>query len=100
MKRPIAREEMVTLLQTGKSPLLEKFISKKGRPFSAFLARQPDGKIGFEFEERVAKAGAKGARAANSGALRILGKHPDDDQEHRLLALRFFCGRGGIGWLG
>jgi topoisomerase IA-like protein len=61
--------------------LLEKFISKKGRPFSAYLVRQPDGKIGFEFEAREPKAGGKGARAAASpGALRILGKHPEDDQ--------------------
>ena len=89
LKRPIAREEMVTLLQTGKSPLLQKFISKKGRPFSAFLARQADGKIGFEFEERVAKAGAKGARAASAGALRMLGKHPDDDQEISVFAGRY-----------
>lgn len=82
LKRPIAREEMSQLLETGKSPLLEKFISKKGRPFSAYLVRQPDGKIGFEFEERAPKAGGKGAKAgpASSGELRILGKHPADGQ--------------------
>jgi DNA topoisomerase-3 len=82
LKRPIAREEMMKLLETGKSPLLEKFISKKGRPFSAFLVRQPDGKIGFEFEERAEK-GAKGGKAARTspGALRVLGKHPVDDQD-------------------
>jgi DNA topoisomerase-3 len=81
LKRVIAREEMMKLLETGKSPLLEKFISKKGRPFSAYLVRQPDGKIGFEFEEREAKSG-KGAKSAAgaAGALRVLGKHPDDDQ--------------------
>jgi topoisomerase IA-like protein len=73
---------MMRLLETGKSPLLEKFISKKGRPFSAYLVRQPDGKIGFEFEERKPKAGGKGEKAAgsSSGELRILGKHPADDQ--------------------
>ena len=83
LKRAISREEMKQLLDTGKTPLLEKFISKKGRPFSAFLVRQPDGKIGFEFEEREPKSGkgAKGAAAsATAGALRILGKHPEDDQ--------------------
>ncbi len=91
LKRAIAREEMMKLLETGKSPLLEKFISKKGRPFSAFLVRQPDGKIGFEFEEREPKAGkgSKGLRTASAGALRILGKHPDDDQEISVFAGRY-----------
>ena len=81
LKRPIAREEMMKLLETGKSPLLEKFISKKGRPFSAYLVRQPDGKIGFEFEERAEK-GAKDRKTAgvSLGALRVLGNHPVDDQ--------------------
>jgi DNA topoisomerase-3 len=89
LKRAIAREEMMKLLETGKSPLLEKFISKKGRPFSAFLVRQPDGKIGFEFEAREPKAGgAKGARAV-AGALRILGKHPVDDEEISVFAGRY-----------
>ena len=91
LKRPIAREEMMKLLETGKSPLLEKFISKKGRPFSAFLVRQPDGKIGFEFEEREPKAGkggAKGARAV-AGALRVLGNHPVDGQEISVFAGRY-----------
>ncbi len=92
LKRVITREEMMKLLETGKSPLLEKFISKKGRPFSAYLVRQPDGKIGFEFEERVAKAGTKGAKAApaSAAALRVLGNHPDDDQ-----VISIFSGRYG-----
>jgi DNA topoisomerase-3 len=80
LKRVIEREEMVELLKKGKTPLLEKFISKKGRPFSAFLVKQPDGKIGFEFEERDPKT-AKGKTAAKrgpAGALRILGNHPED----------------------
>jgi DNA topoisomerase-3 len=80
LKRVIEREEMVELLKKGKTPLLEKFISKKGRPFSAFLVKQPDGKIGFEFEERDPKT-AKGKAAATrspAGALRILGNHPED----------------------
>jgi DNA topoisomerase III len=78
LKRPIAREEMVQLLETGKTPLLEKFISKKGRPFSAFLVKQKDGKIGFEFEARdPATAKGKGAKASPAGALRILGNHPE-----------------------
>ena len=90
MKRPVAREEMKKLLETGKSPLLEKFISKKGRPFSAYLVRQPDGKIGFEFEERLAK-GAKGGKSTGMGkpTARVLGKHPIDDQEISILSGRY-----------
>ena len=90
LKRPIAREEMIKLLETGRSPLLEKFISKKGRPFSAFLVRQPDGKIGFEFEGRPARGG-KGSKApgATPGALRVLGKHPIDDQTISILSGRY-----------
>jgi DNA topoisomerase-3 len=59
LQRPIEREQMQKLLATGKTDLLHKFISKKGRPFSAFLVRGGDGKVGFEFAPRVAKAGAK-----------------------------------------
>lgn len=80
LKRVIEREEMIELLKKGRTPLLQKFISKKGRPFSAFLVKQPDGKIGFEFEARDPKT-AKGTAAAKSGpagALRILGNHPAD----------------------
>jgi DNA topoisomerase-3 len=44
-------------LTAGRTDLLEKFISKKGRPFKAFLVLKPDGKVGFEFEVRAAKKG-------------------------------------------
>src|SRR5207302_1159010 len=54
LQRPIERGQMEKLLQTGKTDLLEKFISKKGRPFKAYLA-QKEGKVAFEFEPRPAK---------------------------------------------
>ncbi|HEV8244607.1 MAG TPA: topoisomerase C-terminal repeat-containing protein, partial [Polyangiaceae bacterium] len=44
------------LLTTGKTDLLHRFISKKGRPFSAYLTRGDDGKVTFEFAPREAKA--------------------------------------------
>jgi DNA topoisomerase-3 len=53
---------MQKLLETGKTDLLDKFISKKGRPFKAFLVAK-EGKVAFEFEPRKAKV--KGA--AKSG---------------------------------
>ncbi|WP_295625794.1 DNA topoisomerase III [uncultured Nitrosomonas sp.] len=55
LTRPIDRAQITKLLETGKTDLLTKFISKKGRPFSAYLVRNPDGKIGFEFEQKAPK---------------------------------------------
>lgn len=55
LKRPLEREEVIKLLQTGKTDLLTKFMSKKGRPFSAYLVAGPDGRIGFEFEAKEPK---------------------------------------------
>lgn len=53
LERPIEREQITKLLETGKTDLLTKFISKKGKPFSAYLVRNADGKIGFEFEQKT-----------------------------------------------
>jgi DNA topoisomerase-3 len=54
LQRPIELEQMKKLLVEGKTDLLHRFISKKGRPFSAFLVKGPDGKVGFEFAPRAA----------------------------------------------
>ena len=59
LQQPIEREQMKKLLATGKTDLLTAFVSKKGRRFKAFLVKQPDGKIGFEFQPRAAKAPAE-----------------------------------------
>jgi len=64
LQRPIEPEQIRKLLATGKTDLLHRFISRKGRPFSAFLARGTDGRVGFEFAPRAAKA-APGALAAS-----------------------------------
>jgi DNA topoisomerase-3 len=56
LQRPIEREQMTKLLATGKTDLLERFISRKGRPFKAFLALNDKKDVGFEFEKREAKA--------------------------------------------
>ena len=74
LQREIEQAQMEKLLSTGKTDLLHKFISKKGRPFSAYLVRGGDGKVCFEFEPRVPKTAAKvvakvaAARAAAAGA--------------------------------
>jgi DNA topoisomerase-3 len=48
--REIPKEQAQKLLSTGKTDLLEGFISKRGRPFSAYLKLE-DEKVGFEFPE-------------------------------------------------
>jgi len=55
LQQPIEREQMKKLLATGRTDLLTGFVSKKGRKFKAFLVKQPDGKIGFEFQPRAPK---------------------------------------------
>lgn len=68
LQRQIERAQVEKLLTTGKTDLLDKFISKKGRPFKAYLAAGKDGKVGFEFEPRPAKAGNASGKAAKAKA--------------------------------
>src|SRR5262249_51359276 len=57
LQQPIERAQMVKLLSSGRTDLLQKFVSKKnGRAFKAFLVMGKEGKIGFEFEKREPKA--------------------------------------------
>ncbi len=59
LRQEIQREQMEKLLTSGRTDLLDGFVSNRnGRRFKAFLVRQPDGKVGFEFAPRVAKEGA------------------------------------------
>ncbi|MGD0614476.1 MAG: DNA topoisomerase III [Verrucomicrobiota bacterium] len=58
LQRQIDRAQILKLLETGKTDLIDKFISKKGRPFKAYLVSK-DGKVGFEFEPRVRTSKAK-----------------------------------------
>jgi DNA topoisomerase-3 len=61
LQQPIEVEQMRRLLADGRTALLDGFVSSRTkRKFKAFLVRQPDGKVGFEFEPRPAAA-AKGA---------------------------------------
>jgi DNA topoisomerase-3 len=55
LQQPVEREQMKKLLASGRTDLLTGFVSKKGRRFKAFLVKQPDGKIGFEFQARPPK---------------------------------------------
>jgi topoisomerase IA-like protein len=50
--------------------------------------RQPDGKIGFEFQARK-DGGGKPLRGRGAAALRVLGKHPRDKQPVELHSGRY-----------
>ena len=66
LQQPVDQSQMRKLLATGKTDLLPKFISKKGRPFAAYLV-VGEGKVSFEFEPRPAKT-AKGKAAKDAKA--------------------------------
>jgi DNA topoisomerase-3 len=68
LQQPIEREQMKKLLASGRTDLLTGFVSKKGRRFKAFLVKQPDGKIGFEFQPRAPKD--KAAKPADEKPIR------------------------------
>ena len=73
LQRQMTKEETAKLIREGKTDLLHKFISKKGRPFSAYLVLGKDGKVSFEFEPRKAKVpgatkGKGGRGVAKPGA--------------------------------
>ncbi|CAI8302129.1 MAG: DNA topoisomerase 3 [Candidatus Poseidoniaceae archaeon] len=57
-KREINRDEAKSILVEGKSPLIEDFISRRGRPFPAYLVLEGN-KVGFEFPPREAAADAR-----------------------------------------
>ncbi|HEX7385589.1 MAG TPA: DNA topoisomerase III [Burkholderiaceae bacterium] len=65
LQQPVAREQMSRLLASGRTDLLENFVSNKTRrKFKARLAWDAkEGKVSFEFEPRAAKK-APPARAA------------------------------------
>lgn len=54
LQQDVNRDQMRKLLAQGKTDLLDKFVSRRGRPFKAFLVLK-DKRVEFEFEERRAK---------------------------------------------
>jgi DNA topoisomerase-3 len=65
LQQPVEREQMSKLLAGGRTDLLDGFVSSRTRRrFKAYLVRQPDGKVGFEFQAAAPKVGAKPAAAA------------------------------------
>jgi DNA topoisomerase-3 len=77
LQQPVAREQMSKLLETGKTDLLDKFVSMRTRrAFKAFLAWDKEaGKVNFEFapskfppRKTAAGAPAKAAPAKKGAA--------------------------------
>ena len=77
LQQPVAPEQITKLLETGKTDLLDKFVSMRTRrAFKAFLAYDAEqGKVIFEFEPRTSKypprktaAGGAAAPAAKKAA--------------------------------
>lgn len=68
LQQTIDRAQLQKLLTTGKTDLFTKFISRKGRPFSAFLVLEKGGKVGFQFEERKGKGARKAAKPEEPAA--------------------------------
>ncbi len=67
LQQEVSPEQMAKLLTEGRTDLLQNFVSSRtNRKFKAFLVRQDDGKIGFEFEPRPAKAGKAAGAAATA----------------------------------
>ena len=83
LQQAVPPEEVTKLLTTGKTSLLENFVSNKTRrKFKAFLAFDAkEGKVSFEFEPRASKfppkpgaAGAAAKKAASKPGTRAAAK--------------------------
>ncbi len=83
LQQPIEREQMTKLLETGKTDLLDKFVSMRTRrSFKAFLSwNKEEGKVGFEFEAskyppRKTAAGAAKPAGRGPAAKKVVAKTP------------------------
>ena len=64
LQQPVDAAQMQKLLADGKTDLLKEFVSNRTRrKFSAYLVAK-DGKVGFEFEKKVAKPKAPAKKKA------------------------------------
>lgn len=70
LQRPITREEVCLLLENGRTPLLDGFVSKRSnRAFKAYLVYDKKRQsVGFEFEERKEKKPAAEASTESAPA--------------------------------
>jgi hypothetical protein len=75
LQRAIEPAQIQKLLTSGKTDLLDKFISKKGRPFKAYLVYK-EGRVGFEFEPRPAREKTSAKKAAPAEKIDFTGRQP------------------------
>ena len=73
LQQTISADQVQKLLTTGKTDLLDGFVSARTRrKFKAYLVKTPEGKIGFEFEARAPKA--TGAKKAGTKTTKTISK--------------------------
>jgi len=86
-RRPLTREDIITLITTGKSPLIENFISRFGKPFKAFLVRDGD-KANFEFPPRQPNTDDSPSKTKKNTAPDLsTAEHIGDSPAHKQAAL-------------
>jgi DNA topoisomerase-3 len=80
LQQEITSEQMGKLLEEGRTDLLTNFKSSRtGRNFKAFLVKQSDGKIGFEFEKKEPSAKTAAKTAAAKKVAGSTATETDDD---------------------
>ncbi|PPB84664.1 DNA topoisomerase-3 [Mycetohabitans endofungorum] len=89
LQQEITREQMAKLLDQGRTDLLTNFKSSRtGRNFKAFLVKQKDGSIGFEFEKKepaaktAVKSSTRGAKANSEAGDAVSDTTQRGDNDH------------------
>jgi len=87
-QQEITRDQAVQMVTAGKTDLIKGFISKRGRPFDAFLLKAGN-RVRWEFPPREAKPGGKSPRAKKTfdpSTAEKLGASPAHGEEATLHA--------------
>ena len=73
LQQPVEREQMMKLLATGKTDLLDKFVSMRTRrPFKAYLAwNAEEGKVKAEFKDGMLNVTLPKSEKAKSKAINV-----------------------------
>jgi DNA topoisomerase-3 len=75
LQQEISAEQVAKLLASGKTDLLENFVSSRtNRKFKAYLSVGEGGKVGFEFEVKTPKAGKSAGKSAAKKATKAASK--------------------------
>jgi DNA topoisomerase-3 len=98
LQQPVEREQMAKLLATGKTDLLDKFVSMRTRrPFKAYLAWDAEaGKVNFAFEPRASKFPPRktaGAASRTTAAGKAKAKEPATPYQATAKAAKAVAGK-------